>query len=71
MGYQMTIIDPDEEMRRPRTEEFKTLTQALKEVKQHVRNADYCDFSEGISQECLAVHDAVKNKNAITDADVA
>jgi len=68
MGYQMTIVDPHEVEKRPRDIQ---LQKALREVKQHARNADYCDFSEGISQECLTVYDAIKNKNASTDTDTA
>jgi len=36
-------------------------------VKAHARNADYCDFSEGITQECLTVYEGIKNRGAQTD----
>jgi len=61
MGYKL-IITHDEEPR-ARTEESKQLTQALKIVKQHARNADYCDFTEGVSDECLRVFNDIKTKN--------
>lgn len=68
MGYQITIADPEENERKTRDTE---LTKTLKEVKKHVRDANYCDFSEGISPECVALHDAVKNRNASADPDAA
>lgn len=68
MGYRLSVVDPDADPRpAPKTEEAKQLTQALRTVKQHARHADYCDFTEGISDECLRVHDALKNRGAATD----
>ncbi len=66
MGYQLTIGSPDEEQR-VRKEEAKALSHALKTVKEQARNGDYCDFSEGISDECLRVFEAIKNRGAQTD----
>lgn len=68
MGYNVMIEDPDEEETRPKDIQ---LTKALREVKQHARNADYCDFSEGISQECLKVYEDSQKRNTVTDPDTA
>lgn len=67
MGYQVNITS-DEEVLRPRNVQ---LTQALREVKRHIRDADYIDWSEQISPEAIAIYDAVRTRNASTDPDTA
>jgi hypothetical protein len=71
MGYQITVTDLNAEQTRKKTEEETKVLKVLKEVKQHASNADYCDFSEGISAECLALYDAIKNRGAQTDQETA
>jgi len=47
------------------------MTQTLREVKQVIREADYCDFSEGITDECLRVFDDIRLRNKSTDQETA
>lgn len=54
-----------------RDEESKQISQSLRIVKQHARLADYCDFTEGISDEALRVFDGIKNKGTSTDTETA
>jgi hypothetical protein len=67
MGYKLLLSADPHFVDAPRTEESKQLTQKLKIVKQHARNADYCDFTEGVSEECLKVFNDIKTKNISTD----
>ena len=67
MGYQLTITT-DEQVDRPKNVQ---LTKTLREVKRHIRDADYIDWSEGVSPEAVNVYDSVRTKNTQTDPDTA
>ena len=67
MGYKLLQSADPHFVDASNTEESKQLTKKLKIVKQHARNADYCDFTEGISDECLRVFNDIKTKNISTD----
>ena len=67
MGYNIQMSYAEEEQRSKPSE----LTKTLKKIKSQINDSNYCDFEEGISDECLRVFEGIRNRGQTTDPETA